>query len=386
MLSKPRNTLTHLENKALRGGLNLSDGHPRMSLTAAQERIIADIPRLFHEARRRPFEEVEEQAQRAFLHGIGQVTAPIGTGRLVSCYSSSTAMDMVARALAERTSAVALVHPTFDNIPDLLKARGLTLHPVTEHEFGGDTVPPLPGTVGAVFITTPNNPTGWILPAAGLARVAKFCASTDRVLALDTCFRAHDPRAQYDTYEILEESGAEWVTIEDTGKVWPVLELKAGFLAWGKRTSLSLLGAFSDVLLTMSPVILLLIQRLAEDGVHGGYHYLHQLLASNRALLTDSLTDSPVTVTDPDSKISVARVTWDTAGPDAANVYAGLKSRGLHTLPCGPFHWARQEEGRRMLRVALGRDSTDISTAAQVLSETAKTWDLRPAHPPVGEL
>lgn len=385
MLTEPRNTLTLLESQALRDGLNLSDGHPRMSLTAAQEQIVADIPGLFHEARRRPFEEVEEQAQRAFLHGIGQVTAPIGTGRLVSCYSSSTAMDMVARALAERTSAVALVHPTFDNIPDLLKARGLRLHPVTEHEFARDTVPALPGTVGAVFITTPNNPSGWVLPATGLARVANFCARTGRVLALDTCFRAHDPRAQYDTYEILEESGAEWVVIEDTGKVWPVLELKAGFLAWGERTRLSLLDAFSDVLLTMSPVILLLIHRLAEDGVRGGYHWLHQLLASNRALLTGILAGSPVTVTDPGSRISVARVTWDTAGPDAADVYAELKSQGVHTLPCGPFHWARQEEGRRMLRVALGRDSTDISTAAQVLGETAKTWDLRPPGTPAGE-
>jgi enduracididine biosynthesis enzyme MppP len=385
VLTEPRNTLTHLESRALLDGLNLSDGHPRMSLTATQERIVDELPQLFHEARRRPFSEVEEQAQRAFLHGIGQVTAPIGTGRLVSCYSSSTAMDMVARALAERTSVVALVHPTFDNIPDLLKARGLRLHPVDENEFDGDAVPPLPDVVGAVFITTPNNPTGWVLPAAGLGRIAKFCARTGRVLALDTCFRAHDPRAQYDTYEILEESAAEWVVIEDTGKVWPVLELKAGFLAWSDRTRLSLLDAFSDVLLTMSPVILLLIQRLAEDGVRGGYHDLHQLLASNRSLLTDILADSPITVIDPGSKISVARITWDAAGPAAADVYADLKSHGLHTLPCGPFHWARQEEGRHMLRVALGRDGINISTAAQVLGQTAKTWDLRPAQPPTAE-
>ncbi len=283
-------------------------------------------------------------------------------------------MDIFARTLADRTSAVALIHPTFDNIPDLLKARGLTLHPVAEHELDGATAPQLPADSGAVFITTPNNPTGWVLPADGLARVAELCARTGRVLALDTCFRAHDPRAQYDTYDILDESGAEWVVIEDTGKIWPVLELKAGFLAWGERTELSLLDAFSDVLLTMSPLILLLIQRLAEDGVRGGYRELHRLLATNRTLLTDGLAGSPLTVADPGSKISVARVSWDAAGPDATDMYEELASRGLHTLPCGPFHWTRPDEGRRMLRVALGRDSAEVSTAARVLAETARQW------------
>ncbi len=374
MLSAYRNTLTHLESKALRNGLNLSDGHPRMPLSEAQLQIVADLPQLFNEARELPFEEVEERAHRAFLHGIGQLRAPIGTGRLVSCYSSSTAMDILARTLADRTSAVALIHPTFDNIPDLLKGRGLTLHPVAEHELDGDAAPRLPASSGAVFITTPNNPTGWVLPAEGLARVAELCARTGRVLALDTCFRAHDPRAQYDTYGILDESGAEWVVIEDTGKVWPMLELKAGFLAWGERTDLALSDAFSDVLLTMSPLILLLIQRLAEDGASGGYRDLHRLLATNRALLTDGLAGGPLTVADPGSKISVARVAWDDRGPDAADLYDELESLGLHTLPCGPFHWARPEEGRRMLRVALGRDSAEVSTAARVLADTARRW------------
>ncbi|HSR24148.1 MAG TPA: aminotransferase class I/II-fold pyridoxal phosphate-dependent enzyme, partial [Candidatus Eisenbacteria bacterium] len=284
MLTALGGTLTHLESRALRSGLNVSDGHPRMPLTGSQERIIAGLADLFHEALRRPFEEVEEQAQRAFLHGVGQRRAPIGTGRLVSCYSSSTAMDMVARALAERTSTVALIHPTFDNIPNLLKARGLTLLPVAEHELDGGKPPHLPGEVGAVFVTSPNNPTGWVLSPDALAGLAESCARAGRVLALDTCFRPHDPRAQYDTYEILDGAGVEWAVIEDTGKVWPTLELKVGFLAWSERCRLSLLDAFSDVLLSISPVILLLIQRLAEAGVAGGYGELHRLLAGNRAL------------------------------------------------------------------------------------------------------
>jgi enduracididine biosynthesis enzyme MppP len=370
-----------MESRALLGGLNVSDGHPRMPLTASQERIVAGLAGLFNEALGRPFEEVEEQAQRAFLHGLGQRRAPIGSGRLVSCYSASTAMDIVARTLAGRASTVALVHPTFDNIPDLLRARGLRLLPIAEHELDGEHAPHLPREVGAVFITTPNNPTGWVLSSDRLARLAESCAQAGRVIAVDACFRAHDTRAQYDTYEILDESGVEWVVIEDTGKVWPTLELKAGFLAWGERTELPLQDAFSDVLLSISPVILLLIHRLAEDGVLGGYRELHGLLASNRALLAHVLAGSPLAVADPDSRISVARVTWGSGGPDADSVYADLAARGLHALPCGPFHWARPEEGRRLLRVALGRARADVSAAAHLLAETARGWSQRPGRP-----
>lgn len=379
MLSARRTTLTHLENRALRSGLNVSDGHPRMPLTPAQEAIVAGLAGLFHEALPRPFEEIEEAAQRTFLHGIGQRAAPVGTGRLLSLYSSSSAMDIVARALAERTASVALIHPTFDNIADLLMARGLALVPLTEAELDAEEAPPLPAEVGAVFVTTPNNPTGWVLPAAGLVRLAEFCARTGRVLALDTCFRAHDPRAQYDTYEILDASGVEWVVIEDTGKVWPMLELKAGFLAWGERTELRLVDAFNDLLLSISPVVLLLIQRLAEDGVRGGYGELHRLIAGNRALLTEVLAGSPLVMADPDSRISVARITWADGGPDAGRLYEDLAAQGLHTLPCGAFHWARPEEGRRLLRVALGRDRADVGTAARLLAETARRWDPVPS-------
>lgn len=375
MVSAWQNTLTHFESQALHGGLNVSDGHPRMRLTASQEQIVDCLPKLFREAKQRQFDDVEQEAQRAFLSGIGQVRAPIGSDRLLSCYSSSTATDIVARALSGRTSSVALIHPTFDNIPDLLKARGLTLHPVGELELDDNACQQLPANVGAVFVTTPNNPTGWVLSAGSLAKIADVCAQSGRVLVLDTCFRAHDLRAQYDTYEILDRSGAEWVVIEDTGKVWPVLELKAGFLAWGERTNLELLTGFNDVLLTMSPVILLLIRELAQDGVSGGYAQLHQLLAENRALLESALSGSPLSLADPDSRISVARVTWDVTAKDATDVYRELLAAyRVHTLPCGPFHWARPEEGQRKLRLALGRDGAEVSAAAKVLAEMANRW------------
>lgn len=362
--------LTMLEIAALRDGLNLSDGHPRMSLTAGQRAIVDRLGRIFHEAHKRSFEDVEAEAQTTFLHGIGQLTAPVGTGRLVSCYSSSVAMDMVARALAGVTRRVALVHPTFDNIPDLLRAWGLELLPVSEQEFEAG-LSDLPRDVGGVFVTTPNNPTGWVLTEAMLDRLARWCAATGRLLAMDACFRGQDVRAQYDTYRVLDESGACWVVIEDTGKLWPVLELKAGFLAWGVRTDLPLMGAFSDMLLSASPMILLLITQLALDAADGGYAELHELIRRNRVILQRSIDGTLFTLTDPDSRISVARLGVPPGTVAADDIYRWLLRRNVHVLPCAGFHWARPREGEARLRVALARSAEEVRTAGSIIAEAA---------------
>lgn len=362
--------LTSFEEQALNAGLNVSDGHPRMPLTDRQRDIIDSMTGLFDEALKRSFASIEEEAQREFLHGIGQHSAPTGAERMVSCYSSSVAMDIVARTLAERTSDVALIHPTFDNIADLLRSRGLRLHPLSEEQLeSGDFE--LADSVGAVFATTPNNPTGWVLSEPGLRRLAQYCKDSNRVLALDTCFRAQDVRAQYDTYRCLDEVGPEWVIIEDTGKLWPTLELKVGFLAWGERTDLALHEAFSDVLLSVSPFVLLLITHLARDGVNGGYAELHRLIADNRRQLETALEGTPLVLTDPDSRISVARVDVRATGHPATDVYDRLSRRGVHTLPCDAFHWARNEEGSGLLRVALARSPEEVEVAARALADVA---------------
>jgi aspartate/methionine/tyrosine aminotransferase len=279
-------------------------------------------------------------------------------------------MDLVARTLKERTSRIALIHPTFDNIPDLLRARGLDLVPVGEDEFA-DGLTRQPPDVGAVFVTTPNNPTGWVLDEPALRRLASWCARTGRLLAMDACFRAQDTRAQYDVYDILEGSGTEWVVIEDTGKLWPVLELKAGFLAWGSRTRLPLTNAFSDVLLSISPVILRLITELAVDAADGGYAALRGLIRHNRTTLARGIEDTPLALADPESRISVARLRLPPGGATAEDFYHWLLARDVHVLPCAPFHWARQREGDAYVRVALARGPEEVRAAGRIIAESA---------------
>jgi enduracididine biosynthesis enzyme MppP len=367
--------LTELEIRAERVGLNLADGHARQPLTAGQEAIVDRLPELFRVAQRGVVPDLDREAQETYLSALGQRTA-LTAAEVLSCYSSSVAMEILARAAsASGLRRVGLIHPTFDNIPDILRGVGLDLAPVPEPLLHtGDTA--AAPRVDVLFVTTPNNPTGAVLEEPALAQWAAWCAAHGVVLALDTSFRAFDPRAQYDHYRVLAESGAEWVVIEDTGKVFPSLDLKVGFLAYARGSRLPLWRIYTDILLGVSPAILCLVTALARDGAAGGIAALHRLIARHRAALHDALPAPAYHWPDPGNRISVERLVLP-AGLDADRVCADLRARELHVLPGGHFHWADPAAGAGYLRIALSRRQKDVTRGAGIIREYLEAATVR---------
>ena len=359
--------LTQFETLALNSPLNLADGHARQELTPAQNKVVDALPALFAEAAERPVAEIEHEACDAFFTALGQHSHPYADERVLSCYSSSLAMEIYARSLISRTDSIALIHPTFDNIPDILRGVGFRLVPVEEdalHE--GDLPDALLDSVGAVFVTTPNNPTGRVFPEQRLRRLAEQCAEHDVVLTLDTSFRGFDTDAHYDHYAVLEASGCRWVVIEDTGKLWPTLELKIGWLAFSANVDLPLVKIHSDILLGVSPLVLLMVKQFATDAADGGLAELHRFIADNRAVLRAALADVPDTYfVDELSRVSVDRL--HVGSRLGLDVWAALHSHNLYALPCQKFHWARPSEGDHTLRIALSRNPLSIEKAAHAL-------------------
>ncbi|GAA4448110.1 aminotransferase class I/II-fold pyridoxal phosphate-dependent enzyme [Phytohabitans houttuyneae] len=365
--------LTELEQQALVSHLNMADGHPRQDPTDEQWKIIHALPELFEVALALPADHIEEHAQRAFFAMLGQHRAPIADGRVFSVYSSSVATMVVGNVLAQRQHRLALLHPTFDNISDLLR-RSVTVLPVGED----DCAPPALDEIvqqGAtsLFVTTPNNPTGWYLDSAALKTLAEACKVNGILLCLDTSFRGFDVRAQYDTYEILDRSGVSYIVIEDTGKIWPMAELKLGFLAVSDDLREAVAHALSEVLLSVSPLVLKLVETLSLDAAASGMGALHELIATNRSRVTAAVADLPgVAVADPDARVSVCRLRFDSAEA-ASRVLGLLRGSGIHLLPCQQFHWARPGEGGRYLRLALARNTVDVDTALAHLAEATRT-------------
>lgn len=371
--------LTEYEVLALGSPVNLADGHARQPLTPTQQRIVASFPSLFDEAFSTPFAELEAAAHAAFLGALGQVSAPIGTGRIVSTYASSVAIDIVARCVAQRHGVVGLIHPTFDNIPALLRSRGLSLVPVEELELRAGDVRCL-SQIGALFVTTPNNPTGAVLSASALDSLAAACARQRVTLIVDASFRGFDARARFDTYDVLDRSGAEWIVIEDTGKLWPVLELKLGFIVASEGMSRAISSALSDLLLSVSPVVLAVVRELAYDAARGGLEAMADLIARNRLTLAQSLEGAgEVTLADPGARVSVQRI-WLPERLPANEAWRRLQDVGVDVLPGDMFSWARPSEGSRFLRVALARDPDLVAIGAdRIAARLAHHNDVRSA-------
>lgn len=358
--------LTEFELSALDSGINVADGHARQEPTASQQKIIDRLPDLFRHAARVPATLLDRQAQVAFLSALGQHTA-LRCANVLTCYSSSVAMEILSRAMqVGGIRRVGLIHPTFDNIPDILKGFGMTLIPITEDRLLDKPVGEL-SDVEVLFVTTPNNPTGRVLPCHQLTALAHWCASRQVLLALDTSFRGFDSRAQYDHYAVLAESGCRYVVIEDTGKLWPTLDLKVGFLVFGPGEPLMLRRIYTDILIGVSPLILLLVRHFAEDASQGGLVELHQFVGGNRALLRSHLANVAfVSFPDTDSRISVERIAVPT-GRHATQMWSALRDSGVHLLPCPHFHWDDPAAGERFVRLALARPPQDIALAAAAI-------------------
>ncbi|MFB6978537.1 aminotransferase class I/II-fold pyridoxal phosphate-dependent enzyme [Streptomyces scopuliridis] len=365
--------LTELEQRAVDAEINLADGHPRQRLTEQQEAVAGRFTELFDLARRAPFADVEHAAHTAFFEMLGQRSAPVHSGRAFSVYSSSVATMVVSAVLAERGYSVGLLHPTFDNIHDLL-VRVTAVTPVSEDRCAAaDLSTVLAAGARCLFVTTPNNPTGWFLDAERFRALAAECAVHGVILCVDASFRGFDTRAQFDHYAILEQTGASYLVIEDTGKLWPFAELKLGFLAVSEDLRPAVEHALSDVLLTVSPFVLKLVEALSVDGRQGGLDRLHTLVAANRERVGKAVAQlDGVQLADGDARVSVSRLAFSHSR-QAGAVHDALRVLGVHVLPCAQFHWAHPDEGRHLLRLALCRDSESLATGLSKLVEAHVT-------------
>lgn len=368
-------SLTQMQQLGAASSTNVAEGYPRFAPSPSQQAIVDRFPDLLAEASRTPYPELEARAHRAFFHALGQLSAPIGSGRILSFYSSTVATDVVAATVARVTSRVALVNPIIDCIPALLRHRGLELVPISERRLSGPD--PLAGVtdVGAVMIANPNNPTGAFLGPEALRRLAGACAARGIILVIDACFRAFDSRTQYDTYKVLDAAGVEYVVIEDSGKLWPTGGIKLGLLVVSAGSRLAINEVAADILLTAPPFSTVVVEAFALDMADGGLEALQARIAANRAILATELEGSTLaSLADGDSRVSVSRIELP-RGMSGTRLWGQLLRLGVHAVPCRPFYWARPATGDRYLRVALAREPDVVRRAAGAILATLATED-----------
>src|SRR5207342_1900232 len=84
-------SLTQMQLLGVGSDTNVAEGYPRFAPTPRQSEILARLPELMAEALRTPYPVLEARAHASYLHAVGQLSAPVGSGRILSFYASTIA-------------------------------------------------------------------------------------------------------------------------------------------------------------------------------------------------------------------------------------------------------------------------------------------------------
>ena len=352
-------TLTSHQWTALRKSFNLADGHSRQGQSRVQKELLQHLPRWYLECEAASQQDIEEEFETAFFDAAGQPTAH--TVGLSLHYSASVAIAIAAKQLSDRGGQVLVMHPTFDNIPALLAHHHVPMAPLACEdviEFG-----PTPSSVSALLLVIPNNPTGESIEPESFRRIAERCAREGILLVIDFSFRFISELHTWDQYAVLVESGVDFLCVEDTGKTWPVLDMKVGMLLASPRMRRAVTDITEDYLLNVSPFMLKLITEYIKSDPERSWL---RIADENRMRLRDVLAGTGADLLDGHAARSIAWVRLPD-GWDGDEFCCWASDHGVAMCPGGPFYWNDPEQGAGFVRIALLRPTGYFADAAEQL-------------------
>ncbi|MEV1292049.1 aminotransferase class I/II-fold pyridoxal phosphate-dependent enzyme [Pseudonocardia sp. NPDC049635] len=380
--------LTQHEIAALRTRFNLADAHTHQGQSPGQERIVADLPQIWHEAESAFQATCENDFVDAFFRLHGQHRARWMQRSMLS-YAASVATVVVGTYLRRHRLTVALIEPCFDNLHDVLTDQGVPLHPLDEAALHDPDhiYKSLRRRVrtDALFLVDPNNPTGSSLLAhgtRGFEEVVRFCRDHDMLLVVDFCFAAFtlfDPILdRFDVYELLERSGVRYIAIEDTGKIWPTQDVKAALITASRDIQAEIYNINTSVLLNVSPFALRILTRYIEDSAADRLLSVRRVLDTNRDEARKALDGSFIELTEPVANISVAWARITHPELTATELQRRLALADVHVLPGRHFHWSDPTRGESHIRLALAREPETFASAMARMRELIDRDDPRP--------
>jgi aspartate/methionine/tyrosine aminotransferase len=357
-------TSTAVERIALDAAINLADSHARVLSDGAITSVFEQAARHFEKASTASHVELERSFTGAFeeLYNIRFPRPPL------LAYSTSSLAGLVGTFLGLGATVTWPV-PSFDNIRDMVRHAGVRIDLVPEaavRELSEDSA--MQACADAIWLTLPNNPTGFVLNQDDYARLADSAAKRGVILIIDHCFRGYSPTLlRFDQYEVLEASGCRYIVLEDTGKTISTLDLKVGMLVASRDMQPQLRVLNEDLILNVSPFILIVltsIMRAWRD--QAGLRRLRQVIEGNRITIRQAYAGSSLV---PCMRSTEIPVEWLDTGSSATarDLLDGCVARGLRLLPGASFFGQPNESGSSLLRIALTRDAPVVSAGANIL-------------------
>ena len=336
-----QSTLTEIETLGLYAQHNLADGHAYQDLSPSQSRLVRSLPQIWEKSAGLKVWEAEHQYKAAFA-ALARSPSLLSYPHFRLCPTASNSIDLVAAWAKFAGLKVALLEPTFDNLYLLMTRRGVEVVPLPEKELSEQGCAALSATrADAIFLVNPNNPTGKNLSREEFRAVVQWCAENKKVLLLDNTFRFFVPQ-EYDQYQLLIDSGVTFISIEDTGKVWPTQDLKASLVVFSADTAPDVNLLYEEIYLCISNFALGILAEFLKDAHQRGLaETVWAGVKQRKRLFRAALQGGPLTVAK-GSEFSPLSVEWLALDPSAGtdlSFTAELRQGGLVLLPGRHFFW-----------------------------------------------
>ena len=213
------------------------------------------------------------------LHG-----RPVDVGRLAVTSSGVNALMVVAQAVLSPGDRVVVVDPVWPNVAEIPKIMNAQVSTVSleprEGRFALDLdrlLDALVPGVRALFLNSPNNPTGWVLPADDRGPVLARCREHGIWLVADDVYeRLHfGPERSAPSFLPLVDPQDRFVSANSFSKAWRMTGWRLGWLV-APPTLVERLGLLLEYNTSCAPDF---VQVAAEAALAGGEPHVAELRA-----------------------------------------------------------------------------------------------------------
>jgi aspartate/methionine/tyrosine aminotransferase len=268
---------------------------------------------------------------------------------------------------------VALIEPCFDNISHIFNRHAVASTPIPEAILidSGSVDLSVLRNASALFLVSPNNPTGVAYSRENFQLLVNKCESLGLLLIVDASFRFYSEDSQrFDEYEILLKSDVQFIIIEDTGKTWPTQEIKLSILASRCSFGRELYDIYTDFILHVSPFALALLSAFIKGSIDDKLNIVTNVVRRNKSALISALLNSPLRI----SNMALSSVAWIQVSDPYENqkILKLLAEHAVYVLPGNQFFWSEPHKGGQFIRIALSRDSEVFDAAALRIKEACK--------------
>jgi aspartate/methionine/tyrosine aminotransferase len=369
-------TLTEAQVVGFNTFYDLANGHAYHDVPTELQPIIKDLPEIWNHAVSRSVPDMEEEFKLTSAEVFG--SSALANHRFYSvCPTATNSIDIIATWLHMRRYNVGLLEPVFDNLYLVLRRRGVKIACVHEGDLIDlDALETKIRTydLKSLFIVTPNNPTGFQLDAEEFSALCELCARMGVTLFVDKTFRLYSTQV-FDTYKILNDSGLNYVVIEDTGKTWPSQDAKASLMVYSESLAEDLRMLYEEIFLCHSNFTLAFLNVLMERTLSVGIDKIvHQEVTRRMNHVERALLETPLTLVRNNRSCSLplAWIDCSATGLTDLELVRKLGEFQVSLLAGRLFYWNSQDQHTGNVRLSLLKPDRVFYKALDVISETVR--------------